>query len=62
MPSSRLTNGFVNSRRGHNLRLLTVEVRSLELDKSLERHGRIHTAPSWMDSRRSVLFACGEFV
>ena len=25
---------------------------------SLERHGRIHTAPSWMDSRRNVLFAC----
>jgi hypothetical protein len=26
---------------------------------SLKRHGRIHIAPSWMDSRRNVLFACG---
>jgi hypothetical protein len=29
--------------------------------KLLERHGRTHTALSWMDSRRNVLFACGAF-
>ena len=28
---------------------------------SLERHGRIHTALSWMDSRRNVVFGCGAF-
>jgi hypothetical protein len=29
--------------------------------KTLERHGRIHTAPSWVDSRRNVLFAYNGF-
>lgn len=28
----------------------------------MERHGRIHTGPSWMDSRRNGLFACVAFV
>jgi len=28
---------------------------------SLERHGRIHTALSWLDSRRNVVFGCGAF-
>jgi hypothetical protein len=27
----------------------------------MERHGRIHTALSWMESRRNVIFACGAF-
>ena len=50
--------GFFSAHQQRRIELISPSISSTP---ELERHGRIHTALSWMESRRNVNFACGAF-